>query len=77
MTASQAAALQSKINKIEAKIAECPADQVFVRVASQESDDAGSITYQFEARIENPDDGYTSDWSWVDACTISRRGKVN
>jgi len=77
MTPSQASALQSIINKIEAKIAESPTDQVFVRIASQEKGAAGTITYQFEARIENPDDGYTSDWSWVDGCTISRCGTVN
>ena len=52
-----------------------PADQVYLRIASLERDvDSQHLVLQVEARVENPDTGWSTDWYWVDGFGLNRNG---
>lgn len=56
-------------------LTEHPADQVYLRIANLELDaDSEHLVFQIEARVENPDTGYSTDWSWVDGFSLNRAG---
>jgi hypothetical protein len=76
MNKLQARAFTEELHRIvERAGTEDPADQVFWRVSNERKE--GHVTcWDIETRIENPDQGFESDWSWSDVITLGPRGRI-
>jgi len=68
------AVIHARRDEIAKSIIEDAADQPDVRWTVEP--DGEHFAVEFEARIVNPDQGYSSDWSWQDRIIVTRRGRL-
>lgn len=75
MNATQAKAVHNKVKQIVRNFqCEDDNDQLFNRIHVKQ--DGDNMVVEVECRIENPDQGYETDWFWVDAFCVGPRGRV-
>ena len=68
------AVIHARRDAIADSIMEDAADQPEVRWTVEPEGDNFAI--EFEARIVNPDQDYSSDWSWQDRIIVTKRGRL-
>lgn len=74
---TQRASLNRIRDAIADRLSAAPADQVQIRMnITRDGDNDNLINVQVEARIENPDDDYVSDWSWADGFLMNSHGRM-